>query len=249
MRPLRAIDVDVSALGTTLGADEVPYKGDCPAIAMVVGDFSDGVEWSWGPIDDGVAFPLTEEFVTHVNPGDRLYLRDAGGTATGTAQFVFLPDDATTAQGVVAMGTSLNLSAMLDRLDDLVVALEDIQDRAGADGVNRQTSAGTSSANSAQDVDISAGGAGTVLVIEWAHITFEGATIGADTEIQLLDGAGGTVLWRDIIGVGESEGTPHQTPPGFHVPLTANTLARLSIEAGGAGVITHGSLGGYLIPA
>lgn len=218
-----------SDVTTLLGGNGDIFEARCGGLLQFVGTFpsntleiSFDMGASWLPINNGSLYP--------VSLGQKYRLRETISSA-GTLTVIAWPVDPANPASVTAA----------------VVAASSLPPAVADETVFFVSNNGSSSANAAQNVDIAAPGANRQLLIESVHVTFEGNTIQADTEVQLLDGVGGTVMWNDVLGVGEAQGTTHQTPPGFAIPMTENTLARLSVEAGGASVITHATISGRTI--
>lgn len=243
--PFRVENIaDVSTIDSTRGD---LFTARCTGFLTPVGTFTAGaLEISVLAGEATTFLPLTRGAAYPIHEGD-IYRVLQSGSATGTLELIMWPTERGLDAAIAQLAVAASGEGSLD--DDILAVLEDIQDAQGASGTNRTSNESASSANSALTVDLAAGGGTTVNVVKWVHVTFRGAIIPTSSKvIEVLDGAGGTVLWSDVIGVGESEGTPHQTPPGFAVECTANTLARLSIPALGANVVAEASIGGILVP-
>lgn len=234
---------DVTSLDDTIG-DLFTIR--CDGLMQLAGTFPPRtLDINFGALNETSPFPLWDGITFPVSKGQTYRLREVA-TSSGTLIVSVWPGDPADLAAIAVLASS---SVAAAGSSDLLEVLEDIQDRQGALGTDYVFAVGRSAADTDDTVDIAAV-ANTIIVVTSIHVTFGLGSALNDSLIELFDdGATGTAVWEDVIGTGESAGTPHQTPPGFAIPMDVGAIARVAVPAVGALIVSHTSLSGFRIPA
>lgn len=99
-----------------------------------------------------------------------------------------------------------------------------------------------SAANTAKTLT-KAAEAGKKHVVTDFEVAISAAAAGADITVELKDGA--TLKWKTILGSAAARGAKVDYHSAIGIELSDNAAANLVVSAGGAGTVTHLSMGGF----